>query len=372
MTQAPLIAQIDSVLENILDQARWAPSGDNTQPWRFEVVDPRHVVVHGFDTRSHCVYDLDGHPSQLSLGALLESMALAASSHGLRMEARRRGGLPDTLPTFDVHFVDSPGMLPDPLAAFLPQRSVQRRRLSTRHLRASEKAALAASLPPGYSVQWFEGWRMRLACARLMYDNAKLRLTMPEAHKVHRDVIEWGARFSADRIPEQALGVDPMTARLMRWVMHSWRRVDFFNTWLGGTIAPRLQMDLLPGLYCAAHFVLLAEAPPRHIDDYVAAGRAMQRFWLTATQLGLQLQPELTPLIFARYVRERRAFSRTDGMLELAQELALQCQAVLGAVAFDRAVFLGRIGAGPAAQARSLRRPLQDLLVAPVNGRTLA
>ena len=372
MPQAPLIAQIDSVLENILDQARWAPSGDNTQPWRFEVVDPRHVVVHGFDTRSHCVYDLDGHPSQLSLGALLESMALAASSHGLRMEARRHGGLPDTLPTIDVRFVDSPGMLPDPLAAFLPQRSVQRRRLSTRRLRASEKVALAASLPSGYSVQWFEGWRMRLACARLMYDNAKLRLTMPEAHKVHRDVIEWGARFSTDRIPEQALGVDPMTARLMRWVMHSWRRVDFFNTWLAGTVAPRLQMDLLPGLYCAAHFVLLAEAPPRHIDDYVAAGRAMQRFWLTATQLGLQLQPELTPLIFARYVRERRAFSRTDGMLELAQELALQCQAVLGAVAFDRAVFLGRIGAGPAAQARSLRRPLQDLLVAPVNGRTLA
>ena len=365
MAQAP---QIDPVLENILEQARWAPSGDNTQPWRFEIVDQRHVVVHGFDTRSHCVYDLDGHPSQLSLGALLESMALAASCHGLRMEARRRLSMPDTLPTFDVRLVDSPGMLPDPLAVFLPQRSVQRRRLSTRSLRASEKAALAASLPPGYDVQWFEGARARLACARLMFDNAKLRLTMPEAHKVHRDVIEWGARFSADRIPDQALGVDPMTARLMRWIMQSWRRVDFFNTWLAGTLAPRLQMDLLPGLSCGAHFALLAEAPARHIDDYVAAGRAMQRFWLTATQLGLQLQPELTPLIFARYVRERRTFSRTDGMQEMAQELAGQCQAVLGAAAFDRAVFLGRIGAGPAASARSLRRPLRELIVAPAVG----
>ncbi|MDN2709290.1 nitroreductase family protein [Janthinobacterium sp. SUN118] len=362
MAPAP---QLDTILENILDQARWAPSGDNTQPWRFEIVEARHVVVHGFDTRSHCVYDLDGHPSQLSLGALLESLALAASSHGLRMEARRRLSMPDTLPTFDVHLLDSPGMLPDPLAAFLPRRSVQRRRLGTRRLRASEKAALAASLPPGYGVQWHEGWRARLACARLMFDNAKLRLTMPEAHRVHRDVIEWGARFSNDRIPDQALGVDPMTARLMRWIMQSWRRVDFFNTWLAGTLAPRLQMDLLPGLYCAAHGVLLADAPPRHIDDYVAAGRAMQRFWLTATQLGLQLQPELTPLIFSRYVRERRAFSRTEGMQELAQELAGQCQSVLGAAAFDRAVFLCRIGAGPAARARSLRRPLSELLVTP-------
>jgi len=104
--------QIDPILENILDQARWAPSGDNTQPWRFEIVETRHVVVHGFDTRSHCVYDLDGHPSQLSLGALLESMALAASTHGLRMEARRRAEMPETLPTFDVHLSTAPAWRP--------------------------------------------------------------------------------------------------------------------------------------------------------------------------------------------------------------------------------------------------------------------
>ena len=355
---------IDATLTAILEQARGAPSGDNTQPWRFAVRGPRHVVVHGFDTRSHCVYDLDGHPSQLSLGALLESMALAASSHGLRMEAQRRTGMPDHLPTFDAVFVDAPGMPPDPLAALLPRRSVQRRRLSTRSLRVSEKAALAASLPPGYGVLWLEGARTRFACARLMFNNARLRLIMPEAHQVHRDVIEWNARFSADRIPDQALGVDPMTAKLMRWIMRSWRRVDFFNTWLAGTLAPRLQMDLLPGWYCAAHFALLAEAPPRHIDDYVAAGRAMQRFWLTATELGLQLQPELTPLIFARYVRERRVFSRTGGLQELAQELAVQTRELLGDTVSERAVFLGRIGAGPPADARSLRRPLKDLLVA--------
>jgi len=363
------LAPMDTVLEDILDQARWAPSGDNSQPWRFEVCGVRQLVVHGHDARTHCVYDLDGHPSQLSLGALLESMALVASNHGLRMQARRRGGLPDNLPTFDVSLIEEPGLLADPLAAFLRQRSVQRRPLSTRQLRGSERAALAASLPTGYSVVWFDGWRVKWACARLMFDHARLRLTMPEAHKVYRDVIEWGARFSEDRVPDQALGVGPFTARLMHWIMQSWRRMDFFNTWLAGTLAPRLQMDLLPGLYCAAHFVLLADAPPRHVDDYVTAGRAMQRFWLTATQLGLQLQPELTPLIFARYVRERRAFSRTEGMLEMAQELALQTQALLGAAASERAVFLGRIGDGAAPQSRSLRRPLKDLLVPTLEGR---
>ncbi|HWW68783.1 MAG TPA: nitroreductase family protein, partial [Duganella sp.] len=74
---------LDATLEQILELARWAPSGDNTQPWRFEILDARRLIVHGHDTRDHCVYDLDGHPSQISLGALLETMAIAASTFGL-------------------------------------------------------------------------------------------------------------------------------------------------------------------------------------------------------------------------------------------------------------------------------------------------
>lgn len=358
-------AVLDPVLEQILDLARWAPSGDNTQPWRFEPLDARRLVVHGFDTREHCVYDLDGHPSQLSLGALLETMAIAASTFGLEMRVQRRPEAPAALPTFDVEFLSAPQLASDPLADAIRQRSVQRRPMRARALSTTEKTVLAAALPANYRVLWLEGLGRKLAMARLLSRNAKLRLTMPEAHQVHRAVIAWNARYSEDRIPDQALGVDPLTARLMRWVMQDWRRVDFFNTWLAGTWAPRLQMDLIPALACGAHFLLLAERPPQRLDDYVAGGRAMQRFWLTATRLGLQLQPELTPLIFARYVRERRPFSSRPGLHELAQSLARQAGALVGREALERAVFLGRIGAGAPAHARSLRRPLRELLVPP-------
>lgn len=355
--------QIDSILEGILELARWAPSGDNIQPWRFEIVDARHVVVHGFDTRGHCVYDLDGHPSQISLGALLESMAIAASAHGLHMYVQRRLAASDTQPTFDVAFELELQLAADPLAAFITQRSVQRRPMSMRSLTIDEKSALVASLHDGYQLLWLEGFGKRMATAKLMFNNAKLRLTMPEAHQVHCAIIEWNARYSEDRIPDQALGVDPMTLKLMRWIMQSWRRVEFFNTFLAGTVAPRVQMDFIPGLACAAHFVLVANRRPQSIDDYVATGRAVQRFWLTATQLGLQLQPELTPLIFARYAREGRIFSKTDGMHARARALAEQSVTLIGADNSERAVFMGRIGAGSPATARSTRRPLKDLII---------
>ena len=69
-----------NTIEQILDLARWAPSGDNTQVWRFEIVAPDQVAVHCYDTRDHVVYDLDGHPSQVAVGAMLETMAIAASA----------------------------------------------------------------------------------------------------------------------------------------------------------------------------------------------------------------------------------------------------------------------------------------------------
>jgi hypothetical protein len=89
----------------------------------------------------------------------------------------------------------------------------------------------------------------------------------------------------------------------------------------------------------------------------------MQRFWLTATALKLQHQPEITPLIFARYAREGRRFSATAGMSEAARDLGLRLEALVGANVLARAVWMGRIGAGAPATARSTRLPLEKLMV---------
>lgn len=351
----------NSALLQILDLARWAPSGDNTQPWRFEIVSDAHVVVHGFDTRAHCVYDLNGRPSQIALGALLETFSIAASGHGLRAEFQRRTDTPETHPTFDVHFQPALDIQPDPLIAYIPSRSVQRRAMRTRPLTHQEKQTLGSSVGAGYEILWLESFRDRFRAARLMFNNAKLRLTIPEAYQVHRSIIQWNSRYSEDRVPDQAIGLDPLTLRLMQWVMQSWTRVVFFNRFLAGTLAPRLQLDLIPGLACAAHFVLVAKQEANSIDDFVSAGRALQRFWLTATQLGLQMQPEMTPLIFANYARQQIHFSQTPGTQKTAAGLAKQLEHLVGMHAYRHAVFMGRIGAGGAAKARSLRLALSHL-----------
>ena len=351
----------DTVMAQVLDAARWAPSGDNSQPWRFEVIDSQHVVIHGFDTRSHCVYDLTGAPSQIALGALLETLSIAASGHGLAMTAQRRTEMPDSAPIFDVRLVPDATLTADPLIPCITTRSVHRKPMGTRALTSAEKQALVASVGTAYRVEWIEGFGNKLRVARLMFANAKLRLTLPEAYRTHRDVIEWNARHSEDRVPDQALGIDPITARLMQFVLKRWERVEFFNRFLAGTWAPRIQMDFIPSLACAAHIVIKAQRKPQGIDDFVAAGRAVQRFWLTATHLGLFQQPEMTPLIFGAYVRDGTPFTSVPALQAEARALEARARGLIGADA-DCAVWMGRVGAGSIPRARSLRRSLQQLV----------
>lgn len=364
-TIGPLQPSSSTVIEKILDLARWAPSGDNTQPWWFEIIDECHLVIHGFDTSEGCVYDLDGHGSQISLGALLETIAVAASVYGFQINTLRRVHAPQNPETsliFDIHFTPASKIQVNPLVPYIKTRMVQRRPMNARKLTATEKTTLASSVGESYRIIWLEGFTQRVRAALLMFRNAKLRLTMPEAYKVHREIIKWGDSKGEEGLPAQTLGLDPLTLRLMQWVMESWERVEFFNTYLAGTLAPRIQMDLIPGIACSAHFVILAEREPESVDDYVAAGRAIQRFWLTLTKLGLFMQPELTPLIFATYVRNSVSFTQLERKEKEAEKIESQVNQLVGADS-SHAVFMGRVGAGPPPTVRSERLPLEELML---------
>lgn len=349
-------------IQKILDLARWAPSGDNTQPWRFEVVSDFHIAIHGFDTRNHVLYDFDGHASHMAHGALLETLRLAATRFQFKADWSVRPGCDDTAPIYDV-ILHPAAIAEDPLVRHIESRSVQRRAMKATPLTTQQKRTLVAAVGDQYELQFYDSFRDRFAVARLLWKNAKIRLTCAEAYPVHRDIIEWDVHYSEDRIPEHAVGVDPITAKLMRWVMNSWERVDFFNRYLGGTIIPRVQLDLIPALACAGHVLMKPLTPSLNLEDHVRAGVALQRLWLTCTALGLHLQPEMTPVIFRWYARSGRGFTSNPKIMRLAVELARQFERIVDAGQNDSFSFLCRIGRSLPPKSRSIRKHLNRLFV---------
>lgn len=349
-------------LTHILDLARWAPSGDNTQPWRFEIVDEHLIRVHGTDTRDHILYDYDGHPSHIAHGALLETMRIAASGFGLTTRWTVSSEGEHRNPVYDVSLAQDPALIRDPLFPCIESRTVQRRPMRTTALTDRQRLALINATGAGFGVQLFESWGERKMVAGLLWDSAKIRLTCPEAYPVHRDIIEWRTRYSKDRIPEQAVGVDPATARLMEWVMQSWGRVAFFNRYLLGTVAPRIELDLLPALCCAAHLLVRPQRPPARLADWVELGIAVQRIWLTATHQGLHLQPQMTPVIFRWYARAGRRFSAAPKLFEQALHLSSDFERIANATPKDHFGFFARVGNSQAPRSRSIRQDLAALM----------
>jgi hypothetical protein len=342
-------------INEILELARWAPSGDNTQPWRFERIDARRLVIHGFDTRAHCVYDLHGRASQLSLGALLQTLIIAASQYRLVVHIERHGEISPETPTFSIRFSDEPELKRHELFDYIEKRSTQRRPMRLTPILDSEKVRLAEAAGPEFAIRWWTSSAQRLSMARLLMKNSYLRLITPEAFEVHRSVIEWQAQFSETRIPDQALGLDPVGRRLTQWVMRDWKRMHLVNSIPGGTLFSRFQLDFFPSIFCAGHFVLVASNKPETIDDFVNAGMAVQRVWLTLTALNLWQQPEMTPLIFSSYVRDGTAFTKTKRAQDLAIELKNELGIFMGKEDAERAVWMGRVGAGRAPSSRSVR-----------------
>ena len=348
--------------ERVLDLARWAPSGDNTQPWRFEVKSDHEIIVHGYDTRDHCVYDLDGWASQLSHGALLETLALAATRFGLRAQITPIEQASESHRVYRVLLEPDSSITEDDLVEQIPNRTVQRRAMRATPLSTSQRHTLEDAASP-YRVAWLESASDRWRMAYLSLRSAHIRLTTPEAFAVHKAVIAWGTKTSDDRLPDASLGADPVLLATMRWAMVSWKRVRLLNRYAAGTMMPRIALDLVPALACSAHFALFAADEPASPEQRMEAGRVVQRFWLRATQLGLQLQPNYTPLVFARYAREQRQFTDVAAARRRAGEIACRLDELFKPDVVAKAVFLGRIGPTQPVKGRSLRLPLQRLIV---------
>ncbi len=184
-TAAPVPTEAASGLSpavtDILALARWAPSGDNAQPWRFRPLGPETVAA-DIAIETGNVYEYrHGQPTFLSAGMLLETVRIAASAFGRRAEWSRNEA--SNALGLTIRFTADPDVVPDPLASQISVRSVDRRSFRMRALRADEKAALANACGPDLRLAWHETLAERWTFARLGARATDIRLRMPETFR---------------------------------------------------------------------------------------------------------------------------------------------------------------------------------------------
>jgi nitroreductase len=119
-------SHLPPAVERILDAAHWAPSGDNAQPWRFEVQDESRFDVCVRIEPGNVYEYRQGEPTLISAGTLLANIAVAAPSSSKRARWEYRGA-EGPVHRISVTLQDDASASEHPLYKEIERRSVDRR-----------------------------------------------------------------------------------------------------------------------------------------------------------------------------------------------------------------------------------------------------
>ncbi|WP_372716887.1 hypothetical protein [Novipirellula sp.] len=123
----------------LIEQARWAPSGDNGQPWRIKPGSNPNVASLVLDNSQPLGFlDFNGEASRVAIGAFLENLRLAASQCERVIEIINISDTADDALSIELNLANVPRLSPDPLAVHIQDRHSNRKR--------QERAPLASYL----------------------------------------------------------------------------------------------------------------------------------------------------------------------------------------------------------------------------------
>lgn len=350
----------NDVVGRIVDAARQAPSGGNIQPWRFEA-DDEEVRFYLVPERTTAM-DVRFRASYVGIGAAILNARVAAASMG------RGGGcklFPEGYPSRHVATLQLGHSGERELAALLPQvfsRS-SNRRFGAPSPELEERTTLALRR----AVER-EGAQLRLVSGRgpldrvsdLLAASDRIRFLTPT---LHREMV--GELRVPGREPLEE-GIDVRTLELGSAelaALELLRRPDVMahlSEWRAGSLlGMRTKASVASASAMAA--VVIPRADP---IAYVRGGAAVERFWLTADQLGLAVQPVSPLFLYAVDADERLALvgeRNIDAVTELANRFNDAFELTDG----ERVALLLRVLVAAPPGVKSERLPLEHLLSRP-------
>ncbi len=348
-----------SLIERIVDVARWAPSPDNSQPWTFEILGHDRLRMQ-INLEAENPYQFaQSQPNWLSAGMMLEALRLAALDHRLQLGWTKQGN------EFDIKF--QPTTAPaDGLSAYIKMRAVDRSAYRRAPLSQNAKQALKTACGPGFQLCWLETPTERWRYAKLAALSSAMRLRSRVCHGVHQKIIDWNNRFSPDALPSTSLGVNIFSQMLLRWGIKSWTKMQALNTFLRADLLAGTEMDLLPGVMSAGYVVVAAESDfPQSTDDMLIAGARIYRLWLEATRQGLAFQPALGPFLAAAVAQGTAPLvDVSPATLQSVKHVSSELEMLTG-LPFKRLLFAARLGQPRKkyVNSRSLRQSLATIVL---------
>lgn len=344
---------IEEKIQKILEYAIWAPSGDNTQPWRFKIQGPQVYFYLNPDADNKFLnFKLGG--TLISCGCAIENICVASVGFGLQANIELQDENPDFLVAIILfQEVVKDELVEHELFKVIKERCTNRNFYKNARLDEAEKRYLLESNQKNLEYfKIYENDSDRKTLGKFGADAEIIILENRQLHNLLFEDIIWTEKQELSKhkgLYIKTMEFNPIQKLLFYLASH----------WPIMRILIRLGFAKFVAKedaykYSTGSFIGTIEAKGNSWSDFVNSGRLFQNVWLRATKLGLALQPLIANIFLIKSWKENKNF------MELSQEhisILAQSEVNLNSVvgAGKNLHILFRCGYSKPASARSSR-----------------
>ena len=285
------------LLEKILTIAVQAPSGDNSQPWRF-TYDGEALTIHVQPEMDHAILNVHNGGTLIALGALLHNLEIAAGSNGYKVCERD-----STETTVTVVFQTTDTLIESTILQACLDRHTNRKTYGQKPLPAEVVAEIFDSnTTPDSKIKtsYLTDPKDIETLAEIASITESIALETKELHKLFFEGIFWDK--TANEAGKPGLFIDtlelPPPARLMFKVLRYWRVVS----WLRAIHFAKTAANANKDVYASAPLFGVIHASNDDRDSFIETGKQFESIWIGATKHSLGLQPLAGTLYLIRYI----------------------------------------------------------------------
>jgi len=356
----------NETIKKLVNAACAAPSTGNDQPWKWLYKDGTLHLFHD-EFRSYSFGDFQKIASYISFGAAYENLYINALQLGIEPVLQLFPGNSTQKPVASISFkkLSSNGdaIALKPLNEAIFKRNTNRNPAPKTVIPSATLDQLTrfAESIPGAKLRWFTNEDELNILTKIIGACDRTRLLNPAGHYdfVHREMRWTGADAddTKDGIDVRTLGLSNSQLAALN-VIKDANVVGTIKDLGGGGAFDTLAKRTIAN----ASALCMITLPEYNLENFFEGGRAMERFWLAATNLGIAVHPLISPFyLFPRVTHSNGEGLDTKSMAEL-KNLRKEFVA-LTEIGDNRAeVFLTKIAIAPRPAIKTHRLPTENVL----------
>lgn len=354
----------DEQVKELAAAAGLAPSGGNSQPWKFLYHKGQLFLFHD-ENQSISWMDFQNTASYISLGAAIENLKIKAASLGLETTINLfpAGSESKLIAAFAFSKAEEQTYRNE-LITGIDLRLTNRKKGDQQPIDAAVTAKISKNVSidePKAHLDLIEDRESINEIANIVASVERLRFLHPQGHHdLFTKEIKWP---SADGSPIIE-GIDIATLELSEsdrtgmMVASKPEVITLLNKWGGGSAFEKISK----GGVASSSAIGLISMPEYNPESFVKGGEALQRAWITANLNGLSFQPiSGTLFVFDRFNQTNGA-GMTANMAKELESLQYDLRKIFPALGNSCGIFMFRLSYADKASSRSLKRPLEDIL----------